>query len=274
MKNDAHKVGLAAAIGAALGALVASKLGSWYWVIGPLLGALVGYLSYEFKVVLRAIPAAFQAAHGWRFAARKSVLRLIAWTFPAVLLLAMDVIALIAVSARVWNDPHWLDAMLFIWMIVTGNGFLMALVPGSYDLVLTEGMIEEKIRKARKLLIGGFPPILACLVLYGILYGLVWVLKHLPKAAWVTSCAIFRGTVAVMRFLTRFGWHLFVRIHSEKRLICAADALLGATIGHLAGKTSFTTLAIAAVAGYLLGFVNYALVTERWLRPAGYIQRT
>ncbi len=270
MKKDAHKVGISVAIGAAFGALVASKLGSWYWIIGPLLGLLVGYLSYEFKAVIRAIPVAWRAARGWRPTYRKTIPRLIWWSLLAWFEGLFYPIAAIAALTNVWKQPGDIYMAFVTLLGFTAVLFWSSLCPIEGDDSLSTETIEKRTVLARKFFFYAFPPITA----YFILRGIAWVIIRLPRAIFISLRALVLGVVAVLYFFGRFGWHLFVRIHSEKRLICAADALLGATIGHLAGKSSLAAMAVAAVAGYFLGFVNYAVVTERWLKPRGYIRTT
>lgn len=77
---------------------------------------------------------------------------------------------------------------------------------------------------------------------------------------------IFHFVSSVFRFLRRFTWQLFIRIHSQERLICGVDALLGAAVGYLAGSAL-----VGALVGGVLGVINYELVTRRWLIPHGYV---
>lgn len=62
MERTHGKVFIASALGAFIGSLVALQLNAYLWWLGLIAGGLVGYLSYEFKAVLRAIPVAWHAA--------------------------------------------------------------------------------------------------------------------------------------------------------------------------------------------------------------------
>ena len=97
--------------------------------------------------------------------------------------------------------------------------------------------------------------------------ALWWVAKRIPSAIVVLACFIGRAIKETTLFLGRFGWQVFIRIHSQKRLICGTDAMIGAGIGYLAGSAI-----IGALAGALIGLVNYELVTRRWLIPRGYVE--
>jgi len=153
VNKESHKVGIATAIGAALGALLAHKLGPWFWIIGVLAGSLIDYFSYEFKTIIRAIPHAFRAATCWR--PTKHLLVRSAWT---------TVLALGLIS----------------WLL---------LLPNTYRMLTS--------------------------------------LK---------------------------GWFVFFGTF------------------FIASKTSLAATAIGAIAGYILGYAYYAVVTEHWLRPRGYIR--
>lgn len=56
-------------------------------------------------------------------------------------------------------------------------------------------------------------------------------------------------------------WKLFKLIHSQKRLICFVDAVIGGTIGFY-----YHNPLVGAAVGGLLGMVNYELVSVRWLK--------
>lgn len=66
MKNTGLKIAISCFAGATLGALVALQFSPWFWWLGLMVGFAVGYLSYEFKVVIQAIKKAWQATTNWR----------------------------------------------------------------------------------------------------------------------------------------------------------------------------------------------------------------
>ncbi|MBL7022080.1 hypothetical protein ISR92_02060 [Patescibacteria group bacterium] len=55
--------------------------------------------------------------------------------------------------------------------------------------------------------------------------------------------------------------YIFVEIHSDIRLLCAVDAMIGAGIGYF-----YTNPIIGMIAGGILGVINYELVSKRWLK--------
>ena len=86
----------------------------------------------------------------------------------------------------------------------------------------------------------------------------VRVVHELRQAPW-TLCALAKWGIL-------FLWTLFKFIHSDMRLLCGVDALLGAAVGYAAGSAL-----VGVMGGGALGVANYALITERWLRPRGYL---
>jgi len=48
------KIFISCALGAGIGTLVALELNHYFWWLGLLAGGLVGYLSYEFKMIVSA----------------------------------------------------------------------------------------------------------------------------------------------------------------------------------------------------------------------------
>ena len=67
-------------------------------------------------------------------------------------------------------------------------------------------------------------------------------------------------------FLKRFCWELLLCIHSEMRLLCGIDAMIGTAIGYFAGS-----VIVGALAGGLFGVFNYAVITELCLKRLGYL---
>ena len=59
----------------------------------------------------------------------------------------------------------------------------------------------------------------------------------------------------------RMVWRVFKLIHSDMRVLCMTDAALGALAGYYLGS--------ALIGGFIgagLGWVNYQLVSVRWLK--------
>ncbi len=262
MKREAGKVFFASALGAGIGALVALEVVAWLWWVGLLVGGLVGYLSYEWRAVVTAIPKAYRDARGWQTPPHywTNVIWLYASTYSVFLWLVM---VLVAVTVGNGANMGEISALYGCMLAVSSAPWLLVVMK-----LVAIGAKEDKatVREAqenRRLAYCAFPPLV---IFWHLPRGLWWIIRRIPRAIAVAAIGIGRGTVVFVRFLPRFGWQVFIRIHSEMRILCGTDAALGAAVGYFAGSAI-----IGAAVGGLFGVVNYALVTERWLRPRGYL---
>lgn len=260
VNNRSVNIFLASALGGAVGTLVALELNAVLWWLGMLAGGVVGYFSYEWKRVLAAVPAAYRAASGWQRQPSygKAVLvyfrgTVVIWSWLVCGGVAFD---LLSMSLKVDKPVSGLLLGIGVTTLISLFLFLITclMLCSSSERMLAQVVLSES---------QGFPEQWRYLAPY----VLVWTL---PRFLIVST---FRLIVWIPRAIRtgfavafRFGWQLFLRIHSEERLICGVDAALGAAAGYFAGSAL-----IGAVAGGLIGLLNYRLVTLRWLVPAGYI---
>lgn len=252
MKREAGKVFFASALGAGIGALVALEVVAWLWWVGLLVGGLVGYLSYEFKTVVNAIPKAWRAARGWRMP--QHYWRNVGWCFLGNMTIMIWLVIFFGSPALV-NDP--LDSLLVISLLTS-----IIVVPVVFTSLL-QAADDRQYLCGRESFLCAFPPIV---IFYHLPRGLWWIIPRIPRAVGIAALAIGRAMIAFCRFVPRFGWQVFIRIHSEMRILCGTDAMLGAATGYFFGSAL-----IGAAIGGVFGVANYALVTERWLRPRGYL---
>lgn len=240
------KVFIASAIGAGIGAFIALELSPTLAWLGALIGFVAGYLTYEFKKVISAIPQAFRATP-----------RLMQWRPNSLL----------------WRGGLWLGVLtasiasiLYLPVILTMPSehrmpvetaiFGMAMMGACVFLLFfftTVRLIgsEKEVRELRQVAINCTPP----MVVFYWLPKAIWLMvRHgLPKmVAFVMKAATLIAT---------FARELFIRVHSDVRLLCGTDAFLGASIGYFSGSTIMGTLA-----GGTLGLLNYELVSKRWLK--------
>jgi hypothetical protein len=121
----------------------------------------------------------------------------------------------------------------------------------------------------RKIILGGNPiavfiywPIRGILKIPKIIYFLI---SKVPKATTVTLGAL----LVVAKFLGRFSKNLFLIIHDDLRLLCAVDAMIGAStcyaLNHFFGYSSFLAVVTGTISGGLLGVLNYELISKRWI---------
>lgn len=259
MAQGSKNVVLACAIGAGIGTLIAFEVSRMFWWVGLIAGFLIGYIGYDVRGVARAVPAAFRAVWAWENASY--ILRGFFWFQLAIAMIAFWPVTLIVSFGLLTREVSTIQEFFLVEMIFIGGltgissvMWLMASLPIRID---GDGLSERSEAKSAKRTIYRFaPPIV-----------IFW---HLPRRVFFTLRAF-------TRFARRFGWEFFLRIHSEERLICGFDAMVGAAsgpaIGRLAHLTPVIATLVGAACGGLLGFVNYEFVTKRWLEPKGYLPK-
>lgn len=266
-QTEAGKVFVASAIGAAIGSLVALQVNTNFWWVGLLVGGIVGYLSYEWKEVVRAIPIAARAAFPALVRGMSEFVKEMreAWTWafgrprPFVYLhLLFGAVFSFLLSGDIFktinfeSSPSPLCALfciaillLFLLSTISVLLFLCIHIPYCFeedDCEYCENFFSEtSYLKTTKMYFLEIPK--------------AWV-----KVLWELVSSMTTGFV-------RFGWKMFLLIHSERRLLCGMDAMLGACVGYFSGS-----VLVGALAGGILGVVNYVYVTERVLRPRGFIK--
>ncbi|MFZ5365138.1 MAG: hypothetical protein ACOZBH_02995 [Patescibacteria group bacterium] len=251
------KVFLSCLIGSGIGTFIALSVNSWFWWTGALVGGLIGYLSYEFKKVVAAIPKAWRAASNW------TPNRLFWKTY-------------LAVGGYIF---HLAFASLMVCLIMTTPGSnlhvwitLSAVAAIFFGVTLGAGVVGEcsdeqlqAILKLSKKLYLNYNVVSVTVLLA---YHLIISIRYVPRAVWVAMRSVGRAGMVLGRFFK----HLFLFIHSEIRLLCAIDSLCGVISGYLISRAySLSLLAgvlVGMAAGALLGLVNYQLVSVRVLKVA------
>ncbi len=198
--NRTLKIFLSCASGAGIGAFVALQLNQYLWWLGMIAGGIIGYLSYDIKAVIKAVPRAYDAVKGWR-PKKKNVLAtvyFVLWGFSWVLLISAPVNHKMArIVAVFWTT------CLMLSMIFSAK---------------KASAFEENDKRMLYLLKFWNP---LSLTFYWPFKMLIWCIPRIPN---------------LLRFLGRFLKQLFIIIHSEIRLLCGVDAAIGAGVGYFAGN--------------------------------------
>ncbi|OGZ31863.1 MAG: hypothetical protein A2V69_00390 [Candidatus Portnoybacteria bacterium RBG_13_40_8] len=245
MKNKSLKVFVACALGAGIGSLTALQLGIFWW-LGLLVGGFVGYVSYEFKAVLRAMASAWKTAvklrpHWKNF-----------WMlFASFLSVSLWILLPFAMVSLVVSDKvlHWGLLGMTTGAIVFGFvfGLAFALDQSSSAQTNAKETFDMLVKKGSPISV----------FFYWLPKGIIWVIIRIPKAV----LAMIIGLVKLAKLMTKFIKTIFITIHSEIRLLCGVDAAIGTAIGYFAGNAI-----IGAIAGGLFGLLNYEVVSRRILR--------
>jgi hypothetical protein len=252
------QVFVACAVGAFVGALVALEIARYLWWVGLLVGGLTGYLTYEVKAVGRAIKAGFYKVFDWK--APPLFWSALGWRllFAALMWFALVVVVLIPLYLLSALAPRGFLVGLAVCTCMWGFTVLPML---SLSLGAKEHERKGSVALSKELCYYFALPLI--------------VFWHIPRGLWYGSKFLFQHAPAICKalfvkfpvLLARFVRFVFLAIHSERRVLCGVDAMLGAAVGYFAGSAL-----IGAVAGGILGVINYAVITERVLKPRGLVR--
>lgn len=265
--NQTTRIFLACAFGAFIGTLVALQMSHMFWWIGALAGAGVAYVGYNLNEIAAAISIAWRHTTSWRpdyewWKAYLGSIKVIFYSITdATLVLVIGFVVLdmlirgaTETTVDYAKDVGSLCVMFSIFMT------LVCAIPSSN---------ESRAWLAKTASYPVTNPVKFCLwsMPKGILHGVLWLVIRIPAGFKVTM-TFFKATAMlipnVASFAKRFSVELFRLVHSELRLLCAVDAALGTTIGYFTGNAI-----IGALAGGLLGVVNYEIITVRVLKLVG-----
>lgn len=297
---EAKKITIACFVGGVLFVVVALKCAPMFWWLAFPAGLAGGYLSYEFREVWRAIPVAWRESCTWWSKADEKVRK---WSFgkldfPDYLYIKIA----ITLSLVVTILGPWFVVSVFDWeftlaymigsfaatfyffllafliaLPVFGLSFLFAFIGARigekcfwFPFVMldnksqeseTKKLLEEKGYRKEVLTGKNFFRWLAKGVGITIRF-FVWTgWKYLFMGIWILLC-----------FLRRFGWELFKRIHSKKRVLCAIDGTIGGAIAFFCFASASLTFPqqilvvfFGGLLGAVIGVLNYKIVSKRIL---------
>jgi hypothetical protein len=267
MKQTAIKIFLACAIGGFIGTLVAMQLGIFWWA-GVLVGGFTGYLSYEFKRVLTVAKMITGEAIDeiiCLFTTREGKKR-IKSTIPYLFVIGTMLFNCAAVSF-LFNHPDFVpshDGMskstadffgmaFFLFILAIMPAFIYSQEAEEAGRALTKS--EKKIACVIMMFVpGGLSTCTVALVLVAALNYLFWAVPR-----WIVT--VLRGLPRSVAIVAKAIKKLFILIHSEIRLLCGVDAMLGALIGYF-----YWSPILGALAGGLLGVANYYLISVKLLK--------
>lgn len=297
--TEGKKIGLACAIGGAIGTAVALIVAAPFWWLGLLAGFSGGYVSYEFRAVLRAIPQAW---------------KMTVIAMRGVSSLLIDVAAGLGGQMRTFSRwffaPHPILHTALFFGVTIGPSSVWVTRPFSWTVpiftvlsLLVTALITMVVFWVVNLFsaVGALKlkPDLPCyhcdncllswtyesvkeitiyrdlwwLTLRGIVYAVFVVVALLPFRFVV---GLIDTTRASVRFTGIFFVILIRLIHSDKRLLCGVDAAIGTGVAYVTlARPEMTVvqhalvIAAGAMIGAALGVLNYEVVSKRILRLNG-----
>ena len=258
------KVFTACALGSFIGSLTALNLEPPLWWLGLIIGGFVGYLSYEAKKLPAAIKIAGLTAwraRTWRLLKSEEDRRIFRLGFNVGTLVFLDfaIFFMLPVMVFGWLTKGWVEWQEMILLsntpLVVGLAFGVAEVATQLEnsdaRKRWHARLEDIILTANPLRI----------------------LSWLSRGVWIAIRELGKASWKGMRSLPFFAWEsillcgrlfrcFFLLIHSDIRLLCGVDAAIGALVGFKTGSPI-----VGAIAGGVIGVVNYHLVTVRLLNP-------
>ena len=275
----------ACSLGAVIGAVVALQVAPQVWWVGLIIGAFVGYLSYDFKEVRSAAPEAWRAVMGQAREVRANFLGLIKqWlTKPHPIAHTAAVLTLpyywIWIAPTIMQEmalrehPEWwvadkvaayvfpyMFAAMFYGVFTAATSWILVIFAkmGSFigeNCYWYPFMVNHEYE---------WPQMAEELEKQGFHRG-EWTYRNFwrwtAKGVLLFVPVILYGVFMIVRGCYRFLRTLFVLIHSEIRLLCACDAAIGAAAGYFYGNPL-----IGGVVGGIFGVLNYEVVSKRLLR--------
>jgi len=281
--NETRKIAFACFIGGAICSAVALLLAPTLWWLGMLAGFAGGYLSYEFREVIKATSVAWRVAKddtvdcwvGMFNAIRKWLLEPHHVLYPSVTI----TVALYALTAywmyytSIPASAYVLVAGMFLLAYFPVERFFLLCVhfgvrkencfyypfamPDKYEADIRKRLEKEGLKQ----------------VPMTYKSEMRWFFKGLALICFNIVCkmpkAVAIGFVSMCSFFFRYGWFLFKLIHSQKHVLCGLDGVVGGTVSYLWLSSSGHPVLVVLFGGLLgamFGILNWEVVSVRWLK--------
>lgn len=253
MRKESWSVIGACFLGALIGTFVALDIatrfqyGEYLWSFGAIFGGVISYIAVDFRHFCAGVAYSYRRTIAWRP-------EWLWWKTFAIMASAFSMACLYFfgfASIGVAIDYSSTNLVVKLMLASFGLGSITGLLfmAMAHPYAKTE-MGAEHLRKSSE-------------------FGWKVILYGNPVGA---TLAICRGLILVVprapsvvaqagRIISKFVVEVFIYVHSERRTLCFVDATIGASIGYAFGSSI-----IGALAGVVLGILNYEVVSVRWLK--------
>lgn len=235
------KVFFACVLGAFTGTLVSLQINQHFWWLGLAVGFAVGYLSYEFKRVATAVPAAWRRTIGWRPSAMTKEMCSTAFLiqFNITMTLSPIFVILFLVTSHL---PLFFCAIALMASVSFASALNLLVFANIEDVQRHEMLTRHRIAAKT--------------------WNPIYVYFRLPVKAfrfiWQKKLAIAHAVGSTFVKIGRFCKELVRLVHSDLRLLCGMDAAVGAVVGYY-----FHSTIIGAFVGGLWGVLNFEILSVR-----------
>ncbi|MCK4386605.1 MAG: hypothetical protein KAV41_00775 [Candidatus Pacebacteria bacterium] len=270
---ETKKIATACFIGGFICAAVAVAVNPMFWWLGLIAGSAGGYLAYEFREVLQAIPRAWKLAKEGSGAVWEIVKHLFKECFTK--------------SHPVWHSAVVCFVLIFLFFYrlfpksdLTSCFAVTMMLDVVFFLIIVSLLVEigTKQRYKTDLLLERYQ-VEAGETWQPITYRdfFRWVTKGIFGITlfffWTMWKWIAIGIYRAICFSGRFLKNLFILIHSNKRLLCAIDGAIGGAVAYIwlisPSVTIWEKIGLCVCGGLLgavIGVANYEVVSKRVLR--------
>jgi hypothetical protein len=286
---ETKKIAVACFVGGVLCCGATLLLTPTFWWLGIIAGLAGGYISYEFREVLNAIPIALRAKREvlndliaevrepikkWR-AKRHTFFSLgMIMSVPITYVHPKDFDIIFSSLPAEIAYTAFCSILTFVAIIVFS--YLFGWILGDFTYFSIYIMTDDAKFQEKWILACHHGEVTYQEVLFWVVVGIGIIIYFFLWEMWKH---IIHGIWAAICFICRFACNLFKLIHSEKRLLCAIDGTLGGTASYIwatSAPRSFTELIIFVIFGGLigaaLGVANWEIVSKRILHlPANNI---
>lgn len=282
MKQKTLMIAFSCAIGAGIGYLLAKSLGS-FWTVGILIGGLIGYVSYDFKKVLSAIPEAFNHAKekvgNLDFA--KSLRKATRFIFYASWIFLIPMGSMFYFMERVNTDIYKLPVTLVLLIM----GYITIHMIVCTLFVLTKHSEEAEFSMdptflryykrigfwslAQRAKASNF--LFVCTLCLSPFISVYFFLRiSIELCVWAGK-KVWNRLISTKNFVFQFFWKLFKLIHTEIRILVGVDSIIGGLIGFLYLPDIYLlginiTILACMLIGAILGVFNYQIVSIKMLK--------
>lgn len=249
MNRGAERI-LVALLLAYVGSVIAEQLGTLWW-IGLIIGFTLGYVGYDVRGFVRAIPAAFRRASTRpepSITAKEWVTNVCHCTFYTIgagtsMVLTMGILF----APLVARYPIMYDGSYLTFVALLAIGWTLV-----FYLVTSSTATNPKHRDSHI-------ELMSILILWA--HPVTFTLRTLPIFAFYALMAVAWTTEKGSEFTCRFIRHLFLLVHSHERALFGIDVAIGVAVGHYTGN---------AILGGLTGAVwwifDWHLISVQWLK--------
>jgi len=290
---ETRKIAVACCIGGLLCCAVALMFAPIYWWFGLIAGFAGGYISYEFREVLKAVPVAARMAFNKSSEIYKAMYNSVrnkfsntrAWLndgphpflFPACLIaLPFVLISAHGLSSDMCLDRKNTDTTLGLLSTISVSALMIFIVCGSLIIVLSLALLLVALLGARlrdksywltfegtysaeELAKKGYRevPLNYKHAFKCVGLGVGIIVSFLFWKMWpYIIIGIAVAICAVLWTFGRFLWYLVKLIHSKERVLCGVDGMLGGAVSYIwlaPTATSFAGHLVLVAFGGLLG---------------------